>query len=101
LMGKKRHVVHMTTVHHPYDPRIYYKQCLSLHEAGYQVTLISQTVNDNKNMDMPIDHILIKKFTSRLKRMNIYSCYYYKKTKNLKAYNYVFHDLEIIFVASI
>src|SRR5699024_7804743 len=100
-MGKKRHVVHMTTVHHPYDPRIYYKQCLSLHEAGYQVTLISQTVNDNKNMDMPIDHIPVKKFTSRLKRMIFGTWDAYKKAKKLKADIYVFHDPELLFVASL
>ena len=29
-METKKRVVHMTTVHHPYDPRIYHKQCKSL-----------------------------------------------------------------------
>lgn len=80
-MGKKRHVVHMTTVHHPYDPRIYYKQCLSLHEAGYDVTLISQTTENNSKMDMPIKHIPVKQYKSRLKRMIFGTWDTYKKAK--------------------
>lgn len=100
-MGKKRHVVHITTVHHPYDPRVYYKQCLSLHEAGYHVTLISQTINDKEKMDMPIDHIPVKKYTQRLKRMIFGAWDAYKKAKQLKADIYVFHDPELLFVASL
>jgi len=100
-MGKKRHVVHMTTVHHPYDPRIYYKQCLSLHEAGYEVTLISQTTDEPNEMDMPIRHIPVKKYTSRLKRMIFGTWDAYKKAKQQNADIYVFHDPELLFVASL
>lgn len=100
-MGKKRHVVHMTTVHHPYDPRIYYKQCLSLHEAGYDVTLISQTTENNSKMDMPIKHIPVKQYKSRLKRMIFGTWDTYKKAKKERADIYVFHDPELLFVASL
>jgi len=100
-MGKNRHVVHMTTVHHPYDPRIYYKQCLSLHEAGYGVTLISQTTDEPSEMDMPIRHIPVKKYTSRLKRMIFGTWDAYKKAKQQNADIYVFHDPELLFVASL
>lgn len=31
---------HITTVHQPLDNRIFYKECGSLHEAGYAVTLL-------------------------------------------------------------
>lgn len=99
-MGNKRHVVHMTTVHHPSDPRIYYKQCLSLYEAGYNVTLISQTAED-ENMTMPIHHIPVKKYKSRLKRMLFGTWDAYKKAKKLEADIYVFHDPELMFVASL
>src|SRR5690625_6448025 len=100
-MGKKRHVVHMTTVHHPYDPRIYYKQCLSLHEAGYEVTIISQTKDEPSEMDMQIRHIPVKKYTSRLKRMIFRTWDAYKKAKQQNADIYVFHDPELLFVASL
>ena len=100
-MGKQPHVVHMTTVHNPYDPRIYYKQCLSLHKANYDVTLISQSVDDQGKLDMPIKHIPLKTYTSRLKRMIFGTWDTYKKAKREKANIYVFHDPELLFVAAL
>lgn len=35
-----KHIVHMTSVHQRYDVRIFLKECTSLAEAGYKVTLI-------------------------------------------------------------
>ena len=37
-----RRVVHITTVHRPRDPRIYYKEVATLASAGYDVHLIAQ-----------------------------------------------------------
>lgn len=33
--------MHVTTVHHPFDPRIFYKQLASLRDAGFDVHLIA------------------------------------------------------------
>ena len=33
-------VVHITSVHQRYDTRIFQKECLSLRDAGYDVSLI-------------------------------------------------------------
>ncbi len=34
-------VVHVTSVHSPFDPRIFQKECVSLCQAGYQVSLVA------------------------------------------------------------
>lgn len=91
----------MTTVHHPYDPRIYYKQCLSLHKANYDVTLISQSADGKEEMDMPIKHIPLKTYTSRWKRMIFGTWDAYKKAKKQQADIYVFHDPELLFAAAL
>lgn len=100
-MGDKKSVVHLTTVHHPYDPRIYYKQCMSLFNASYDVTLISQSTNDNQKMNMPIKHIPLKTYKNRWQRMILGTWKAYKLAKKQKADVYVFHDPELIFVASL
>ncbi len=39
--GSKGRVVHVTTVHNPYDPRIFHKQLISLRDAGFDTHLIA------------------------------------------------------------
>src|SRR5690625_2677848 len=96
---KTKHVVHMTTVHHPYDPRIYHKECMSLANAGFHVTLLAQTENNEADTDKPIKHIPLKTYTSRLKRMVFGAREAYKKAKALNADVYHFHDPELLPVA--
>lgn len=97
--GRKKKVVHITTVHHPYDPRIYYKQCMSLAESGYDVTLIAQDTRDKTEVNN-INHIRLKTYNSRWKRMLFGVWDAYKKAKAAKGDIYVFHDPELIVVAS-
>lgn len=90
----------MTTVHHPYDTRIYHKECVSLQKAGYDVSLIAPIDEQNKSQDEQnkVDIIPIKKHTNRWKRMLIGPIEAYKKAKKMKADIYHFHDPELIFV---
>src|SRR5699024_1511761 len=88
--GTRKKVVHITTVHHPYDPRIYYKQCMSLAENGYDVTLIAQDTRDKTEVNN-INHIRLKTYKSRLKRMLFGVWDAYKKAKEAKGDIYVFH----------
>lgn len=95
-MSTAKRVVHMTTVHHPYDPRIYHKECTSLHKAGYDVTLIAQKDEQAIKEERQINHIPLKKYSSRLKRMIFGTFAAYKKAKRLKADVYHFHDPELL-----
>ena len=97
--GTRKKVVHITTVHHPYDPRIYYKQCMSLAENGYEVTLIAQDTRDKTEVNN-INHIRLKTYKSRWKRMLFGVWDAYKKAKAAKGDIYVFHDPELIIAAS-
>lgn len=98
-MHTPKRVVQLTTVHHPYDPRIYHKESISLQKAGFDVTLIAQTSNEGLVGDKSIRHIPLKKYKSRLKRMTIGAYQAYKKAKYLNADVYHFHDPELMPVA--
>ncbi len=98
-MNSKIKVVHLTTVHHPYDPRIYYKQCMSLHEAGYDVILIAKSASEKKDLNSKkITHIPLKEYQNRIKRMIFGSIDIFKKAKKQNAKIYVFHDPELLLV---
>lgn len=92
-MGNK--VVHLTTVHHPLDPRIYYKQCHSLQKAGYEVTLIAPQVKDNF-YSTEINIVPIKKYKNRFFRMLLSTITAFKYAKSLKADYYHIHDPELL-----
>lgn len=97
-MNTPKRVVHLTTVHHPYDPRIYHKECQSLQKAGYDVTLIAQQSEGESRKNPPIKHIPIKTYASRFKRMLFGTWDTYQKAKKLQADVYHFHDPELMFV---
>lgn len=89
-------VVHLTTVHHPFDNRIFHKQCKSLANAGYNVVLIAPG-----ERDQIIDNISIQalpKPKNKLARMFRTSFQLYKKALNENGDIYHFHDPELIFV---
>ncbi|UTR16218.1 glycosyltransferase [Salipaludibacillus sp. LMS25] len=96
MQNKK--VVHMTTVHHPLDPRIFYKECLSLKNAGYNVTLIAPTSSDITGEEK-IEIKTIKNRSNRLHRLICGSIEMYKVAKGIKAAVYHFHDPELIPIA--
>lgn len=98
-MNTPKRVVHLTTVHHPYDPRIYHKECLSLHQAGYQVTLIAPEDGTATFKDKPINMVPTKKYGNRLARMVFGTWKTYRKAKGLNAAVYHVHDPELLPVA--
>ncbi|WP_078594217.1 glycosyltransferase [Evansella clarkii] len=94
-MNDTKKVVHITTVHHPLDPRIYYKQCHSLQKAGYDVTLIAPSSSDLKG-ENTVPVIPLKKYKNRFISMLLSPIEAYKKAKELKADYYHFHDPEFL-----
>ena len=87
-------VCHMTSVHALNDTRIFIKECRTLRDAGYDVTLIVQ-----HDKDEIIDGIFIKgidKPKNRRERMLKSTRQVYKRALECDADIYHFHDPELI-----
>lgn len=100
-MTKKKRVVHISTVHNPHDPRIYYKQCISSHKGGFETFFIAQEADPPLAEKNGVIHIPLKKQANRIKRMTIGAWEAYRKAKDLKADIYVFHDPELMWVGAL
>lgn len=93
MINKK--VCHLTTVHVRYDTRIFIKECCSLSENGYDVTLIvaDGKGDEDKNGVKILD---IGKPSGRIKRVLSYHKKILKKALSLDAGTYHFHDPELL-----
>jgi len=88
------HIVHLTTVHSPFDVRIFHKQCRSLAKAGYKVSLVAPCSRDETVDDVQIIGIKIAK--NRFSRITDSMAQIYNKAMRLNADLYHFHDPELI-----
>ena len=89
-------IVHMTSVHHRYDTRIFYKQCVSLSSAGNKVFLI---VADGKGNAHENGVEIIDaggSINGRFDRMLNTTRRVYNKAVELDADIYHFHDPELL-----
>jgi len=87
-------VVHMTSVHVPFDPRIFHKECRSLARAGFDVTVIGTDWQEGER-----DRVRIRSVqgdSSRLGRMTRTVWRIYKEARKQRADVYHFHDPELI-----
>ncbi|BCD67952.1 glycosyltransferase family 4 protein [Nitratiruptor sp. YY09-18] len=90
----KNKVCHITTVHQPFDIRIFHKECLSLTKAGYDVNLIAQhdrdeTINGVKIVSLP-------KIFNRKERIFKLRKLAFQKAVEIDADIYHFHDPELL-----
>lgn len=95
-MSEAKKVVHITTVHHPFDTRIYHKECLSLQKAGYDVSLITTVDDPGVHQNSEIKLLPIKKRRNRFSRMIFSTLEAWKKAKKVKANCYHIHDPELL-----
>jgi glycosyltransferase involved in cell wall biosynthesis len=87
-------VVHMTSVHTPFDPRIFHKECRSLARAGFSVAVIGRDWQEGER-----DSISVKSIPgapSRIGRMTRTVWRVYKEARRQDADVYHFHDPELI-----
>ena len=84
----------LTSVHPPFDTRIFHKEAKSLVEAGYDVTLIAQ--HDKEEIVDGIRILPLLKPKNRLERMTKIVWLVYQKALDLDADIYHFHDPELI-----
>jgi len=89
-------IAHLTSVHSRYDPRIFYKECISLQRAGYDVSLIAADNESNVIKDGIKIINVGRKSQKRLYRVFISTFMVFKIARKLNADIYHFHDPELI-----
>ncbi len=87
-------VCHLTSVHPAKDGRIFYKECTSLVNAGYDVTLIVAGAMDEVCNGVKI--VGVSKSKGRLRRILQTTKEVYKKAIEVNADIYHFHDPELL-----
>ena len=88
-------VCHITTVHPVDDHRIVYKECVSLREAGYDVTLIAPHPRDTSVAGVPVTALQVSART-RIERIVRHPQAAYRAALALDADLYHFHDPEFL-----
>lgn len=91
------HIVHLTTVHRPFDTRIFQKECRTLAQSGYRVSLIAPHTTQESVDGVEIIPIpYFKRRLARMARMTWGIWAVYSTTRRLQADLYHFHDPELM-----
>lgn len=90
----KLRVAHLSSVHEPFDTRIFYKECAALAAAGHDVSLVAPYEGDVEDSLVHVHPITPRR--GRLNRMTRTVCEVYRTARKLDADVYHFHDPELI-----
>ena len=87
-------MVHLTSVHGPKDGRIYWKECCSLSEAGYDVSIVGPWGKNERVGEIDIHSV--SKPPNRYQRMvfTTGSIYQVARLKDADLYAFRFRDGE-------
>ena len=92
MQNKK--IAHITTVHSPFDVRIFHKECRTLTKEGYKVYLIAQ--HDKEETVEGVNIIPIPKIKNRVERTTLLPIVALIKALKLRVEIYHFHDPELL-----
>ena len=93
-MQPRYKVVHLTSVHTPFDVRVFHKECKSLAHSGEHVVLIAPHQRDEVVDSVEVKAIRIG--SGRLTRMTRTAWFMYKEALRQHGDVYHFHDPELI-----
>jgi glycosyltransferase involved in cell wall biosynthesis len=89
-------VVHLTSAHRAEDPRIFWKECLSLAQAGYRVSLVVTEESAGKRQAQTVEIVAVKRRSGRFARMLASAVAVAAAGLRQHATIYHFHDPELI-----
>ena len=89
-------VVHITSVHPPFDRRIFHKQAVSLSKANHKVHLVVASNQHQSGLVNDVHIHIVKKTENRITRIFINGFRVFAKALSIRAKVYHFHDPELI-----
>lgn len=89
-------VVHLSSVHSPFDLRIFVKECRSLAQAGFHVTIVAPHFKDEVVENVHIKQVRPATGGGRVLRMTVTAWNVLREALKQDADIYQFHDPELI-----